>query len=205
MQGDNKWHQERLGKFTASEIYKIMGAKGFGKIGETYIFDKVAEVLTGERAEIPENYAMQRGKELEPIAKDYYQMVFNKKISDIDFIKSLKFPDHVGASPDGITEFHGIEIKCPLNNANHVKYMMVKNASDLKKIEPKYYWQIVLNLYCSDLEYWEFISFSPNFKGKQRMYIVDIKPDAKDLELIENRLIEAIASKENLLSEINTF
>jgi putative phage-type endonuclease len=204
MQRDSNWFQMRLGKITASEVHKIMGARGLGKTGETYIFDKVAEILTGEVAYIPENTAMQWGIDHEPIAKEYYQKAFKENIKDIDFLKSSKFPNDVGASPDGIVEnVRGLEIKCPYNSSNHAKYMTLESPEHLLKMEPKYYWQIQLNLFCSDLDFWRFISFDPRFKGKQRMFILDIPKEAVKMAEIESRLIEAINLKEKVLTTIN--
>jgi len=42
-----EWHNARLGKFTASEIHKLMGVKGLGETGKTYAFEKAIEQLYG--------------------------------------------------------------------------------------------------------------------------------------------------------------
>lgn len=198
-----EWHQQRLGKFTGSEIYKLMGVKGLGKTGETYIYEKIAEELTGESKEMPQTTAMKWGVELEQMAKEYYEIAFDCKVKDIALYKSKKYPEHVGASPDGeVNSEYGIEIKCPYDSANHVKYMDIKNASDLKKIKNEYYWQIVLNLHCSGLKYWKFISFDPRFTGALRMYVVEITPPEEDFKLLEKRLEEAIEMKIKIIENI---
>ena len=72
MQRSKEWFEKRLGKFTASEIYKLMGKTGFGKTGETYIYEKVCEQLTGELQEEINTKATTWGEETEPYAVDFY-------------------------------------------------------------------------------------------------------------------------------------
>lgn len=45
-----EWLAQRKGRFTASEVHKLMGIKGMGKTGETYVLEKVAEELGGIHA-----------------------------------------------------------------------------------------------------------------------------------------------------------
>ena len=47
-QRSDEWYEIRRGKFTASEIHKLMGVKGLGKTGLTYIDDVVADMLSDE-------------------------------------------------------------------------------------------------------------------------------------------------------------
>lgn len=206
MQGDYNWYQNRLGKFTGSEIHKLMGVRGLGDTGMTYIYEKVAETLTGEPKIIPTTREMYWGNENEPFAKEYYQLAFNCKIKSIDFYTCDKFKNDIGCSPDGEEENskYGIEIKCPFNSSNHIKYMTINDWKDLKEVAKKqgYYWQILLNIYCSGLKYWKFISFDPRFSGKLRMYVVDIYPDKKEIEFMEKRIIEAINIKNDILKKI---
>ena len=46
-QRSDDWFSQRQGKCTASEIYKILGVRGFGETGETYTFDKACEMIFG--------------------------------------------------------------------------------------------------------------------------------------------------------------
>lgn len=41
------WKKERLGRFTSSNIWKLMGEKGFGDTGMSYIRSRVYESLSG--------------------------------------------------------------------------------------------------------------------------------------------------------------
>jgi hypothetical protein len=76
-----EWHQQRLGKFTASEIYKLMGIKALGLTGQSYAFDKAVEELFGEVEDNFVSYDMERGIELEPLAFAKF-----KELKSFDFI-----------------------------------------------------------------------------------------------------------------------
>lgn len=82
-QRSENWHNERLGKFTASEIHKLLGKQGLGLTGETYCFEKACEIVFGIDEE--ENFIssdMQRGINLEPLAFDKF-----KELKELDFIE----------------------------------------------------------------------------------------------------------------------
>ena len=201
-QGSIEWLDARNGKITASQAFKIMGARGLGKTGESYICELIASDM-GAIEDIPETYAMRYGHETEPIAREYFELSTNCDVIEKGFI-SPDFNKNIGFSPDGYIKGKkiGIEIKCPLKPANHVKHMTIKNADDLKKIEPQYYWQVMFSLYCSGFDSWYFISFNPQFTGINRMIIVSIQPNESDFELIKERLLAAKILKSEIESKI---
>ena len=47
-QRSDEWYEIRRGKFTASEIHKLIGVKGLGKTEITYIDEVVADALSEE-------------------------------------------------------------------------------------------------------------------------------------------------------------
>lgn len=197
-QNSQEWHEARRGKITASNAHKIMGARGLGKTGETYIYELVAHDLGAYNDEI-DAFALRYGKDMEPIAIDYLSKAINVDVDSAGFI-TAEFNDTIGFSPDGfITQGNrGLEIKCPLNVENHVKYMTIKTAKDLKAIEPKYYWQVMFSMYCSKKESWLFASFNPKFEGANRMHAINIKADNTAFALIEERVKQATELKESI-------
>ena len=66
-QGSAEWIQERLGRFTASEIHKLIpsgkGGNVFSETGKTYILDKDIEVIKTTLQEL----AKQKATELTPV------------------------------------------------------------------------------------------------------------------------------------------
>jgi hypothetical protein len=111
-----------MGKFTASRFGDLMtnGRKKDEVLGQTaisYIYEKAAELLTGQRTEIF-GKALDWGNEYEPICKAYYSELRGVTIEEMPFVE---INEYSGASPDGMKDGELIEIKCPYNTANHLK------------------------------------------------------------------------------------
>lgn len=202
-----EWFDIRKGKFTASEIHRLMGAKGLGKTGESYIWEKVAEELGATMPPIS-NYAMTRGTEMEPYAKEYYSRAFNASVSPAEFIIA-PWCNEAGASPDGIVtdwenpgESKLIEIKCPMNPTNHLIYFTIKSVADFKREKPEYYWQVQLQMAVTGINQCDFVSFYPEIDEDFRMVALTVDADNSDIELMKLRIAEAVAMKHEILKSI---
>src|SRR5687768_2131437 len=106
-QGTPEWDRIRVGRFTASEIWKLMVDpktnldKEAGKLSETaltYINDKVAEVLTGQCKQQGYAFPLIYGTEKEPEARDRFAEKMGFEIEQVGF---FTYTDHAGGSPDG--------------------------------------------------------------------------------------------------------
>lgn len=180
----------KIGKLRASSISKIMGAKGMGKTGETYIYEVAAEAMTGEPATPPFTAASTEwGNKYELEAKLYYQSATGETIISCDCLDN----GQIVGTPDGtIKEYDlGIEIKCPYNSGNHLKNLRLNNAEELKDLHPEYYWQIYAYMWLTGLDEWKFCSYDPRFKEADRMLILKLKQESKDMELLKSRVKEA--------------
>lgn len=197
-----EWAEKRRGLFTASQIHKLMGARGLGLTGETYILEKVTEALGVYLPEI-KTAAMEYGTNLEPVAKQYYEMAFGCEILEQPFLIA-DWCDQAGASPDGKIKGtkKGLEIKCPFNPVNHTKNLMIKSAEDLKKISPEYYWQTQMEMAVSGFESLDFVSFHPEFTGLNRMMAIELHPVEADIILLTQRIEEAVIMKNVILKKI---
>ena len=201
-QRSEEWYEIRRGKFTASNIHKLMGVKGLGKTGLTYIDEVVADMLSDESEdERFENKAMRWGTDWEPVAAAWYAKAFNKELEERGFVLYSK---DAGASPDRliVDEKKGIEIKCPFNRANHLKHLKLNDASELKAECPEYYWQIMFNILCCDYESWDFVSFDPRYIEDLKLFALEVNRNDEDCNLLEQRLGEAIDIKNNILKSI---
>ena len=191
----------RTGKFTGSEIYKIMGAKGMGKTGETYVFEKVSEFLTGLPAN-PEfkSAATDWGNEHESEAADYLCLATGIKIKELGTIHN----DDICCTPDRIEENDrfGIEIKCPYNISNHLKNLCLEKPVDLLELHPEYYWQIVTYSWLTKIEHWKFVSYDPRFKEEKRMFVLNFMVTEKEITPLKNRIIEANLMFNNIISKL---
>lgn len=207
IQGSTEWKKIKAGVFSASNISDICGAKGFGKTGETYIIEKFAEYCTGELEEI-NSKAMQHGTDTEPIVRKIYSSMINLPVHEYGFITNEKYPN-CGVSLDGVVEHPFannflIEIKCPFTQKIHSKFCQladpdVKDKGALLKIlEPKYFWQIQMQLLISELPEARFISYHKKFLNEEkgidlRLIDVPIYPDFDAQNLLVERLNEANA------------
>lgn len=183
----NEQKQIRIGKFTGSEIHKIMGAKGLGKTGETYVFEKAAEHLTGVQIK-PDFQAnsTQWGIEHETEAMFYFEAATGQKITGVGTLEN----EFICGTPDGaIKELNcGFEIKCPFNSGNHLKNLSMQKAEDLLELRPEYYWQCVTYMWLTGYVDWKFCSYDPRFKEEKRMLILNLKLVPEHLELLKVRV-----------------
>ena len=183
--------QLRCGKLCASSINKIMGAKGFGKTGESYLWQLIAERETGKTTHIPTNFAMEWGNDHEEEAGYYYAQAKGIEIKEGESIslgELIATPDFVCI--DG--EF-GIEIKCPYNSANHAQRLRYKDYTDIKSNNPDYYWQMVAGMLVTGFKKWVFISYDPRFKEPSKKMIAITVPYVKsDMDLLIERISKAV-------------
>lgn len=177
----------RLGRFTGSEIHKLMKPKGIDKGGEAYIFEKAAEFLTGEPIK-PEftSAATTWGVDHEIEAKQYFQAATGTEIDPCITLDNC----FICGTPDGLlkAELTGFEIKCPFNSGNHLKNFLMSNASDLEDLRPEYYWQIVAYMWLTGYKKWKFCSYDPRFKSDKRMLILNVDLNPAHLALLQHRV-----------------
>lgn len=207
--GSEEWHKFRAGRFTASECAALMGEKGgvTTATAQTYILEKVAEVLTGGwRADVS-TAATRWGEEMEPEAALYYEMAVKETIEKPD-PQCPEWSDDVSGSPDGLvysdTGVYGIEIKCPYNPVNHVRHMQLKTEADLKKLNKEYYWQVLCYMLIFGLDRYEFVSFDPRFTGANRMYILPFHRAnvIADIDQLKVNLLLAVEMKQQILNNL---
>ncbi len=164
-QGSPEWFECRKGVMTASH------AQAIGNIGkglDTYIHELMAEYYSSGEKEQYTNRHLERGNELEPMARQVYELEKDVIVDQIGFIK---LSPYVGCSPDGLVGVEGgAEIKCP-DDVEYLRYLL----SGENAIDSKYIWQIQMNLLVTGRKWWDLIIFNPNFK--KSMLVFRITPD----------------------------
>jgi hypothetical protein len=207
-QGSEGWDELRLGRFTASEIYRLMSEprnkvdKDAGKLSDgamTYVQIKVSEVLTGQGKIDKYAPAKEYGKDMEEKAIEYFMSLH----PELSYVPAEFFPwgDHAGCSPDGwIGDEEGIEVKCPAETENHVSHLLLTDQWDLKRECPNYYWQVMSSLLFTEKKQWHFISYDPRvLVEKLKLQHLIIKPNKEDFELLTAKLAKAIKEKLSLI------
>lgn len=194
-QRSDEWFNERLGKFTASETYKLMGIKGLGETGKTYAFEKAVEELFGETEESFQSYDMQRGTELEPLAFKKFKELKEMKFLSVENCGFFNECDHSGASPDGLVSDNSVlEIKCP--RANTFFKLVLSN-----EIDKKYFYQMQKQMKATNREKAYFFNYLI-LDGIEYWHELEVPRCQETIDLIDKREKEAISLKLEYIEQI---
>jgi putative phage-type endonuclease len=175
-QNTPEWFKIKCGVPSASNFDKIVTTSGDkSKSTKKYMYQLAGEKITGVKEETYQNAAMLRGIELEPEARNYYELLNDVEVQQVGFC--LHDKEHCGCSPDGLVGEHGlIEIKCR-SLAVHVE-CLINN-----KLPTIYFQQVQGQLYVTGREWCDFMSYYP---GDIKQLIVRVYPDKlfqKSLEI----------------------
>lgn len=203
-QRTDEWFEIRKGKFTGSEIWKLMVEpknknESLSETAKGYIIEKIVEQYSIDDSEPLTTISMQWGIDNEPLAKKWYSKFTGNSITDCTYIHHKLFPMNAGGSPDGYLENKNaiIEIKCPYNGVNHIKHIMTE--SQYMKQECKdYYWQMQFYMMIMDADYCDFISFDPRINHSFGMHIKKIERNDIDIDLMNKKIQVAIDYKEQI-------
>lgn len=154
-QGTPEWFEARRNIVTASEFATVM-AKGRGG-GESvtrrkYLLTLAGEAITGEVADKWEgNRHTERGKLLEPEARDAYALIAGVDPEQIGFMRR----GGAGASPDSLIGTDGLlEIKTKL------PHLQIE-CLEADRLPPEHVAQVQGQLWISGRQWCDFVSYWP--------------------------------------------
>lgn len=183
-QGTLPWFALRIGKVTGSRFAKMMSNDNLSLVDIL-----VAERVTGQSEDTDYvSEEMQRGTDLEPLARVAYETHTKKKVRQIGFITSTQYP-MFGLSPDGFVGRKGaIEIKC-MSTRNHVK------AIRQNKVLNEYKYQVICYFLINEkLEWLDFVSYDPRFWKRplhiHRVTRTDLLDDIAEAEQVLKAFFE---------------
>lgn len=166
-QNTDAWLQLRAGKITSSSFSKIMANDGaaFGKPAKDYAVSICLERMTGTPISGGfSNAHTERGHEQEPLARMAYEEQTFCEIQNGGF---FDWGD-IGCSPDGLVGDDGlIEIKSVIASVHYAN--LTRQSYD-----PAYKWQLFGNLWLTQRDWIDFISFCQDFPPEKRLYICRI-------------------------------
>jgi hypothetical protein len=155
-QRSDAWFAARKGVLTASNFgpWLLNSGKVAEQARERAICKLIAERANCESAPNFENWAMQRGTELEPQAVAAFEGETGIKVADVGFCLS-KF-GNFGCSPDGLIVGHsiGFEGKVPVPET-HIRYRRAGELPD------EYLFQIHGSMAVTGATAWHFQSWNP--------------------------------------------
>lgn len=188
-QGTEEWLKSRLGCPSGSGFDKLIGASGKPSTqAEGYINQLIAELLTGETTEIKVTEWMQRGTELEPIAREFYELASGNNVEEVGFCKHDVL--EAGVSPDGlISTDGGLEIKCPAP-ATHIAYLRGG------VLPTKYKQQVMGCMWVTGRQWWDFVSYHESMPA----LIVRVERDDDYITLLADEVSKAV---DTIQSEVN--
>ena len=207
---EEEWLKQRWGKFTASELHRLMASptkNELSKGGITYAQEKAVEVLTEFNPDFFVTYDMQWGvdHELEAIERFSLESGVTVEFTGDEQRFMQSEDEQWGGTPDGVVfdmPDTGIEVKCP-KSRTHLTYMDITDAMSLKDIKPEYYWQCqgLIELHKSD--FWYFVSYDPRFMNEQhQIHIAKIGRVQSDIEFMLSRIQLASELKERIISNL---
>jgi putative phage-type endonuclease len=189
-----EWFSARLGKVTASRISDVVAKTktGYSASRKNYMMQLLCERLTGRKEDAYVNAAMQRGTELEAIARSAYEVDKGVMVKEVGFV-SCPFAEiaMAGASPDGLVNDDGlVEIKCP-NTAQHVEFLRTG------KIDPGYELQMLFQMICTQRKWCDYVSFDDRLPEELQYKCVRFNYD-------EKAAMEVLIEVEKFLAELDS-
>lgn len=158
-QGTPEWHALRNGKLTASNASKIITAGGnLSTQRKDYLDELISDCFCPGQNAWKGNAATDRGKRLEPGARDHFRRTRGNVVEEVAFIE---ISDALGCSPDGliwggVDYVAGLEIKCPLPKT-HLRYLIDGILPDAYK--PQVHFSMAVTGFP-----WHFYSYCPGMK-----------------------------------------
>jgi exodeoxyribonuclease (lambda-induced) len=195
-QRSEEWFLKRKGKFTASEIVKLLGVRGLGETGKTYAIDKAIEQLYGEMEENFISQDMERGIFLEPLAFAKFKEIKELEFIEVENCGFFELGTDAGASPDGIVGNDAIlEIKCP-RSTTFFKLVATN------EIDPKYYAQMQLQMMATNRNKAYFFNYLVH-EGIEYWHEIIVERDEVLCAKIEERIKEVTEIKNEFINKLN--
>lgn len=193
-QRTEQWYSDRLGHATGSRASDILAGKDT-QARRGYLTQIVTERLTNRQQDGYINADMQRGIDIEPVARAAYQ-ASRELVDEVGFVKHPTI-QWFGASPDGLVGDDGlIELKCP-RSTTHLDYWQSG------KPPAKYVPQMLAQLSCTRRKWVDFVSFDDRFPEHLQLYVARFQPTQEIIEQFEQKVIEFLKEAEILMEKMN--
>ena len=191
------WHQQRLGRVTASRVADVVAKtkSGYSTSRANYMAQLICERLTGVQGESFSSAAMQWGTDTEPMAREAYEGVVGDLVIETGFV-----PHHsitmAGASPDGLVGVDGlVEIKCPIT-ATHIETLLGQSPPG------KYVTQMQWQMACTGRKWCDFVSFDPRMPDGMKLFIKRVERDDETIDVLEREIMMFLSELDDKVSKL---
>ncbi len=197
-QGSSEWRMARVGRLTGSELQKVITG---GKTAETYMTDLIGETLTQQPADEISSKYLDWGNTYEPAARALYAWQYaddpeRSEVTQVGFAIHPEY-DRVGCSPDSLVGKAGIlEIKCPYTPKNHLRTLMTG------KVPIEYVAQVQGNLWITEREWCDFVSYHPLFPDNMQLSVVTVGRNEEYIDSLERKVRAFLKDLERKLVDL---
>lgn len=221
-QRSKEWFEARRGKFTASEIHRLLGdgrrdmteeekekykeenPKGKRKTIDTYgtglvtfAFEKAVESLFGIEEDTFVSEDMKRGIALEPHAFKLFKEIKACEFIDVKESTFVPYGKNGGSSSDGeCSNQSNLEIKCPKRN-KFFKYV----ANGSKEIDKEYYCQMQMQMLSNKTNQTYFFNYYIE-NGLEYWHEIIVKRDEELINKIKERLEIACKIRDEFINKL---
>jgi putative phage-type endonuclease len=163
-QGTAEWLTWRRGCVTASNVHKLIGIGGKPSTSttrDTYLYQLVAERLTGSVTESFVSDAMKRGIEQESDARNWYAERHGE-VREVGFVFLDAEKREIGCSPDGLVEGtdRGIEVKV-LMPPGHCRVLRKFRKGGESTLPIDHRLQVQFCMWVTGLPRWDLVYYEP--------------------------------------------
>ena len=197
LQRTEAWHQQRLGKVTASRVADVVAKTktGYSTSRANYMAELICERLTGMQGASYSNAAMQWGTETEPMARVAYEGTVGALVIETGFVPHKSIP-MAGASPDGLINDDGlVEIKCPIT-ATHIETLLGQT------VPAKYITQMQWQMACTGRKWCDFVSFDPRMPEEMQIFIKRVERDDETILSLEREIMMFLSELDEKVSKL---
>lgn len=187
-QQDAEWFEARLGCLTASRIADALAKRKGKSTEDLQCRADLRLALSVERVtnKPMENYVskwMERGTEMEPLARAAYEIRTGNQTQQVGFVAHPSI-EWAGCSPDGLVGDDGlVELKAP-KSTTHAEYLLGECVPEI------YVPQMMFQMACCPARKWnDFVSYCPDFPAPLDVFIARLNRDNQRIAVMEAEAI----------------
>jgi predicted phage-related endonuclease len=192
---DEYW-AAKIGKPSASNTDKLITPTGKPTTQrEGYLYEIVAERITGQRTETYTNDAMEEGTRREDESRKLFEVMHDVTVEQVGLVWRDEKKE-VLCSPDGLVRegdkyIYGLELKNVLPKTQ-VGYLLSK------KVPPKYMLQVQFSMWVTELPVWYFLSYSPGLDP----FCVKVPRDTELINKIQAEVLSFCKDADRLTEQL---
>lgn len=199
LQRTSEWFADRAGLFTGSKFKDVMARnKKTGEPLKAYydlIWQVVVERMTGQAVESADSYSMKWGRDVEPYAREAYELETGHFVTQSGFIVHPQFA-FAGCSPDGLIDGDGgLEMKCPKDSGVHLERF-------ISGVPDEHIPQIQGSMWVTGRQWWDFVSYDPRMPESHRLLRITVQRDQEYIDRLQANVLEAEARALELYAEL---